>query len=108
MPLTLANVNQAAVEQEVSQQYRAARGANPRVVHIQGWQQPGPNEDFLRTLSGGGRRAPRTDEVIEVKTERVPGGPAGRVAVYLVPNTQNNSIRNLHGTMKVKVGEADI
>jgi hypothetical protein len=104
MPLTLANVNQAAVEQEVSQQYRAARGANPRVVHIQGWQQPGPNEDFLRTLSGGGRR-PRTDEVIEVTTERV---SPGRVAVYLVPNTQNNTIQNLHGTMKVKVGEADI
>jgi hypothetical protein len=107
MPLTLANVNQANVENEVSQQYSAARGAPARVVHIQGWDTQNhtdPNSDFMRAF--GGRR-PRTDEVIAVETERVPNVP-GRVEVYLVPNTQNDTIRNLHGTMRVKVGEAQL
>jgi hypothetical protein len=106
MPLSLANVNQANVENEVSQQYHAAGGsASARVVQIQGWNPPDPNSDFMRAF-GGGRR-PRTDEVIAVETERVPN-VAGRVAVYLVPNTQNDTIRNLHGTMRVKVGEVQL
>jgi hypothetical protein len=109
MPLSLANVNQANVENEVSQQYRAAGGsAGARVVQIQGWDPQNhtdPNSDFMRAF-GGGRR-PRTDEVIAVVTERVPNVP-GRVEVYLVPNTLNDTIRNLHDTMKVKVGEVQL
>jgi hypothetical protein len=105
MPLTLANVTQANVEAEVSSQYSAAVGAPPRVVHMQGWQAPDPNGDFMRAFTGG-RRA-RADEVIEVETERVPNVP-GRIVVYLVPNTQNDTIRNLHGTMRLRVGEAQL
>ena len=104
MPLTLANVTQANVEREVSAQYRAAGTGAARVVHIQNWNPPDANSDFMRAF-GDARRGQRTDEVIEVKTEKI---GTGRVAVFLVPNTKNNNIRNLHGTLKVKVGEAQL
>ena len=108
MPLTLTNVTQAAVENEVSQQYRAARGANPRVVHIQGWQAPDPNGDFVRAFYGGRAGRARAGNEVEVTTEKI--GP-GRVAVFLVPNRQNKNpnIQQLaRGTLKLKVGEANI
>ena len=107
MPMDLANVTQAAVEQEVSQQFRAARGANPRVVHIQGWQAPDPNGDFVRAFPGFGGRAgrARAGNEVEVTTENL---GAGKVAVFLVPNTQNPALQQLHNTIKLKVGEAQL
>jgi hypothetical protein len=104
MPLTLAQVTQANVEREVSNQYRAAGGgAAPRVVLIQNWNPPDANSDFIRAF--GDSRRPRTDAVIEVKTEKI---GTGRLAVFLVPNTQNNLVKTLHGKLKVKVGEVQL
>lgn len=108
MPLTLANVTQANVEREVSREYSAARGASAsaRVVQIQNWNPPDATSDFMRAFGdGGGRRAQRTDEVIQVETEKI---GTGRLAVFLVPNKQNAALRNLHGKLKVKVGEAQL
>ena len=105
MPMDLANVTQAAVEQEVSQQFRAARGANPRVVHIQGWQAPDPNGDFVRAFYGGRAGRARAGNEVEVTTEKI---ATGRLAVFLVPNTQNPTFQHLHNTIKLKVGEAQL
>jgi hypothetical protein len=104
MPLTLAQVTQANVEREVSAQYRAARTGTARVANIQNWNPPDANSDFMRAF-GDSRRGQRTDEVIEVKTEKI---GTGRLAVFLVPNTQNNLVKNLHGKLKVKVGEVQL
>jgi hypothetical protein len=105
MPLTLANVTQANVEREVSAQYTAGgQNAPARVVHIQNWNPPGANSDFIRAF-GDARRGQRTDEVIEVKTEKI---GTGKLAVFLVPNTKNATLKNLHGKLKVKVGEAQL
>jgi hypothetical protein len=110
MPLTLAQVTQADVEREVSNEYRAARTppGTPqpaaRVVHITNWNPPDANSDFMRSF-GDARRGQRTDEVIEVKTEKI---GTGKVAVFLVPNTKNATLKNLHGKLKVKVGEAQL
>jgi hypothetical protein len=105
MPLTLANVTQANVESEVSKQYTAggekgpcSHGAHPRIGIP-----PDPNGDFMRAFTGGRRN--RTDEVIEVTTEKI---GTGRLAVLLVPNTKNSTIKNLHGTIKHKVGETQL
>jgi hypothetical protein len=107
MPLTLANVTQANVEREVSRQYSAAGGtASARVVQIQNWNPPDATSDFMRAFGdGGGRRAQRTDEVIQVETEKI---GTGRLAVFLVPNRQNATLKHLHGKLKVKVGETQL
>ena len=111
MPLTLANVTQAAVENEVSRQYSASSrsGASPRVVRIENWL--APDQDFVQAFPGyaaGGRAGRgRVGNEVEVTTEKL---GAGKVAVYLVPNTQspNMNIRNLPGTHRFKVGEAQL
>jgi hypothetical protein len=105
MPLTLANVTQPNVEREVSRQYTAGTGP-ARVVQIQNWNPPDANSDFMRAFGdGGGRRGQRTDEVIQVETEKI---GTGRLAVFLVPNKQNAALKHLHGKLKVKVGEAQL
>jgi hypothetical protein len=109
MPLDLANVTQAAVAQAVSNQYSAARGANPRTVRLEGWQAPDPNGDFVRAFyggrGGGARGRARTGNEVDVTTEKI---ATGRLAVFLVPNTQNPTFQHLHGTIKLKVAEAQL
>jgi hypothetical protein len=106
MPLTLANVTQPNVEREVSRQYSAAATASARVVQIQNWNPPAATSDFMRAFGdGAGRRGQRTDEVIQVETEKI---GTGRLAVFLVPNKQNAALKHLHGKLKVKVGEAQL
>ncbi len=92
------------MEREVSAQYRAAATGAARVVHIQSWNPPPANSDFMRSF-GDTRRGQRTDEVIEVETEKI---GTGRVAVFLVPNKENATLKHLHGKLKVKVGEAQL
>ena len=105
MPLTLANVTQANVEREVSKQYTAGGDKAPaRTVNIKNWNPPDPNGDFMRAFTGGGRRN-RTDEVIEVKTEKK---GTGLLDVILVPNTQNSTLKTLHGTIRHKVGQVQL
>jgi hypothetical protein len=104
--MDLDNVTQAAVENEVSQQYRAARGAVPRVVNIEGWQDPDPNDDFVRAFYGGrgaARGRVRTGNEVAVKTKKI---GTGRVAVFLVPNPGNDTFKNLK--VELKVGEAQM
>jgi hypothetical protein len=119
--LDLDGITQGAVEQAVSAEYSAstsysatgvASGAAPRVVRIEGWQAPDPTGDFVQAFpgfAGGGRRGRGyVGNEVAVTTEKI--GP-GRVAVFLVPNGQNKDphIQQLaRGTMKLKVGEAQL
>jgi hypothetical protein len=110
--LDLDNITQGAVEQAVSAEYSASSTAPLRTIRIEGWQDPDPNGQFVQAFpgfAGGGRRGRATvGKEVEVTTEKI--GP-GRVAVFLVPNRQNKNpnIQQLaRGTLKLKVGEANI
>jgi hypothetical protein len=74
-------------------------------VHIEGWQAPDPNGYFVQAFPGARGGRARAGNEVEVTTEKI---GTGRVAVFLVPNTQNPAIRNLHNTIKLKVGEAQL
>jgi hypothetical protein len=111
--LDLNNITQGAVEQAVSAEYSASSGSGARLrtIRIENWQAPDPNDPFVRSFpgfAGGGRQAARVGSEVQVTTERI---RPGRVAVFLVPNKGNNNpnIQQLaRGTLKFKVGEADI
>jgi hypothetical protein len=107
--LDLNNITQGAVEQAVAAEYHSSEKAIPRTIRIENWQAPPPTGDFVTAFPGfapsGRGRARAGGNEVEVTTEKI---SAGRVAVYLVPNTQNPTFQHLHGTIKLKVAEAQL